>query len=131
MIRRPPRSTRTDTLFPYTTLFRSVERGVGDVVLAPHDVGDAQVDVVDDRGDVVERPPVLADQHGVGQIRRVEMARSAHQVVPLDRARLPAEAPVGAASLRLPACLPPPPDPPGRPGVGRPQPPGPTTRPPP
>src|SRR3546814_1971001 len=28
MIRRPPRSTRTDTLFPYTTLFRSdVERG--------------------------------------------------------------------------------------------------------
>src|SRR3546814_5699192 len=28
MIRRPPRSTRTDTLFPYTTLFRSVERRV-------------------------------------------------------------------------------------------------------
>src|SRR3546814_9319289 len=27
MIRRPPRSTRTDTLFPYTTLFRSVEEG--------------------------------------------------------------------------------------------------------
>src|SRR3546814_15653677 len=26
MIRRPPRSTRTDTLFPYTTLFRSMER---------------------------------------------------------------------------------------------------------
>src|SRR3546814_1622324 len=25
MIRRPPNSTRTDTLFPYTTLFRSVE----------------------------------------------------------------------------------------------------------
>src|SRR3546814_17795293 len=25
MIRRPPRSTRTDTLFPYTTLFRSQE----------------------------------------------------------------------------------------------------------
>src|SRR3546814_16490775 len=24
MLRRPPRSTRTDTLFPYTTLFRSV-----------------------------------------------------------------------------------------------------------
>src|SRR3546814_5208459 len=28
MIRRPPRSTRTDTLFPYTTLFRSIDRGV-------------------------------------------------------------------------------------------------------
>src|SRR3546814_4150611 len=27
MIRRPPRSTRTDTLFPYTTLFRSVSVG--------------------------------------------------------------------------------------------------------
>src|SRR3546814_1147126 len=26
MIRRPPRSTRTDTLFPYTTLFRSVDK---------------------------------------------------------------------------------------------------------
>src|SRR3546814_12834287 len=26
MIRRPPRSTRTDTLFPYTTLFRSKQR---------------------------------------------------------------------------------------------------------
>src|SRR3546814_6078530 len=26
MIRRPPRSTRTDTLFPYTTLFRSSTR---------------------------------------------------------------------------------------------------------
>src|SRR3546814_4141454 len=29
MIRRPPRSTRTDTLFPYTTLFRSREGGLG------------------------------------------------------------------------------------------------------
>src|SRR3546814_1989156 len=27
MIRRPPRSTRTDTLFPYTTLFRSRDGG--------------------------------------------------------------------------------------------------------
>src|SRR3546814_9153974 len=29
MIRRPPRSTRTDTLFPYTTLFRSELEQVG------------------------------------------------------------------------------------------------------
>src|SRR3546814_20358679 len=37
MIRRPPRSTRTDTLFPYTTLFRSraVERD-GDLHGGPH-----------------------------------------------------------------------------------------------
>src|SRR3546814_4282231 len=32
MIRRPPRSTRTDTLFPYTTLFRSL-KGPGEEVL--------------------------------------------------------------------------------------------------
>src|SRR3546814_6184395 len=30
MLRRPPSSTRTDTLFPYTTLFRSCHRGPGD-----------------------------------------------------------------------------------------------------
>src|SRR3546814_6965026 len=34
MIRRPPRSTRTDTLFPYTTLFRSIE----DAMLIVNDV---------------------------------------------------------------------------------------------
>src|SRR3546814_13552187 len=36
MIRRPPRSTRTDTLFPYTTLFRSAAqyRGTGGRVRA-------------------------------------------------------------------------------------------------
>src|SRR3546814_7068343 len=31
MIRRPPRSTRTDTLFPYTTLFRSLHPRVAEV----------------------------------------------------------------------------------------------------
>src|SRR3546814_9517022 len=30
MIRRPPRSTRTDTLFPYPTLFRSLHHGGGE-----------------------------------------------------------------------------------------------------
>src|SRR3546814_10430904 len=34
MIRRPPRSTRTDTLFPYTTLFRS--HSTGEVPLLIH-----------------------------------------------------------------------------------------------
>src|SRR3546814_5348531 len=32
MIRRPPRSTRTDTLFPYTTLFRSILQRLGEQV---------------------------------------------------------------------------------------------------
>src|SRR3546814_10826856 len=41
MIRRPPRSTRTDTLFPYTTLFRSLRLAIGrkadaDPVRAPY-----------------------------------------------------------------------------------------------
>src|SRR3546814_11312528 len=36
MIRRPPRSTRTDTLFPYTTLFRSLwENCESNVVFGP------------------------------------------------------------------------------------------------
>src|SRR3546814_9200295 len=37
MIRRPPRSTRTDTLFPYTTLFRSgrLGGGIGELLLQP------------------------------------------------------------------------------------------------
>src|SRR3546814_8992263 len=39
MIRRPPRSTRTDTLFPYTTLFRSVVAFEGDQARRLSDVG--------------------------------------------------------------------------------------------
>src|SRR3546814_15526638 len=38
MIRRPPRSTRTDTLLPYTTLFRS--SGDGEVIVDRYDPGD-------------------------------------------------------------------------------------------
>src|SRR3546814_2557782 len=35
MIRRPPRSTRTDTLFPYTTLFRSAAASVDSSAVSP------------------------------------------------------------------------------------------------
>src|SRR3546814_7085627 len=44
MIRRPPRSTRTDTLFPYTTLFRS--RGELTQLVADHRLGDVHRDVL-------------------------------------------------------------------------------------
>src|SRR3546814_15389363 len=50
MIRRPPRSTRTDTLFPYTTLFRSLQavlaqdRRAGDVVAGDRIIGVARHD---------------------------------------------------------------------------------------
>src|SRR3546814_6944256 len=44
MIRQPPRSTRTDTLFPYTTLFRSItiERRKSVIDVAPGDEGGGQ-----------------------------------------------------------------------------------------
>src|SRR3546814_2807814 len=57
MIRRPPRSTRTDTLFPYTTLFRSPWDGrcegerTMDIRVSGHqvDTGDALKQHVTDR----------------------------------------------------------------------------------
>src|SRR3546814_8078865 len=61
MIRRPPRSTRTDTLFPYTTLFRSAARHLlGDLpgrdrIAAEHPA----------RGSLPLRR--LADQHAGGR----------------------------------------------------------------
>src|SRR3546814_6488694 len=39
MIRRPPRSTRTDTLFPYTTLFRSRDSCIAERESASRDEG--------------------------------------------------------------------------------------------
>src|SRR3546814_13741758 len=36
MIRRPPRSTRTDTLFPYTTLFRALIEKIADFRVLEH-----------------------------------------------------------------------------------------------
>src|SRR3546814_16872470 len=48
MIRRPPRSTRTDTLFPYTTLFRS----------------DATISLIDE-GDLRPTAPRVAERAGV------------------------------------------------------------------
>src|SRR3546814_10810133 len=45
-IRRPPRATRTDTLFPYTTLLRSGERGYGDPLVETFGCADLQVDAI-------------------------------------------------------------------------------------
>src|SRR3546814_13539819 len=52
MLRRPPRSTRTDTLFPYTTLFRSGEEV--DEVLEPDELGGEPEGVLDQQR-LVER----------------------------------------------------------------------------
>src|SRR3546814_17650515 len=57
MIRRPPRSTRTDTLFPYTTLFRSDESARADDAEGEGDVagnGDADLGLGPARAEVAE-----------------------------------------------------------------------------
>src|SRR3546814_14459412 len=55
MIRRPPISTRTDTLFPYTTLFRSPEDA--DIVSQINELIETRVRpaVAQDGGDIVYR----------------------------------------------------------------------------
>src|SRR3546814_10762646 len=79
MIRRPPRSTRTDTLFPYTTLFRSrVGRPQVGVAVAAHrfvEVVDLEVlaravDAERLQHHAVEVVAVHAEQH-VGEEREV------------------------------------------------------------
>src|SRR3546814_16563821 len=74
MIRRPPGSTRTDTLFPYTTLFRS-QRAVTEIPAAPPaGLRHHQFALVPDRlpGDAVLRQ----------QLRCGEMAPAAEAVDP-------------------------------------------------
>src|SRR3546814_14219990 len=63
MIRRPPRSTRTDTLFPYTTLFRSFERRLGKRVHGELRIEKARIEF--------DAAPGVVAQQGVGdQCRR-------------------------------------------------------------
>src|SRR3546814_2630773 len=63
MIRRPPRSTRTDTLFPYTTLFRSFGEagGAGDDVGLARQDGEHDGRVIGEFGD---------SEHGVARSGR-------------------------------------------------------------
>src|SRR3546814_14363354 len=83
MIRRPPRSTRTDTLFPYTTLFRSLGApGLGLVepvdemalvVRLPH--VDRAIEraraILELHGDIVER--IVAVDLGLAQAQPIEV----------------------------------------------------------
>src|SRR3546814_18081695 len=82
-IRRPPRSTRTDTLFPYTTLFRSavlrlrsgieqVERPVdrADRPLPPHRAdrtGRKRIAQQDERADRIEHVALLQAEPEIGR----------------------------------------------------------------
>src|SRR3546814_20263736 len=74
MIRRPPRSTRTDTLFPYTTLFRSPEA----LERKGHVAGKAVIDL--------QRVHVLGPEtrHRIRGLRRRPLRRA----IELDEARL-------------------------------------------
>src|SRR3546814_10963918 len=66
MIRRPPRSTRTDTLFPYTTLFRSIRasRETADlpvIMLTGHNDAAAAVEALATGADDLLAKPVAVD----------------------------------------------------------------------
>src|SRR3546814_5245741 len=75
MIRRPPRSTRTDTLFPYTTLFRSA---FGDQPLPPQRL----------RGTDLAPEPGIADRLGrAGHQLLVEPGRGIGMRQPIERYR--------------------------------------------
>src|SRR3546814_20764522 len=85
MIRRPPESTRTDTLFPYTTLFRSVEL---DIIVGREDVH-PRVAGVRDQGD---RAAVGAiDREGIPRVRIAVGIMGAIFEIAVDVARLEAE----------------------------------------
>src|SRR3546814_8464467 len=91
MIRRPPRSTRTDTLFPYTTLFRSVpgdvqhgqRRRVKGVVISSRDM--AQLPHIG--GEIFAVPHGSADQESpIGQMLCRQREKFLHTRFPLGQA---------------------------------------------
>src|SRR3546814_8092374 len=84
MIRRPPRSTRTDTLFPYTTLFRSLdpgaaqapEQGAGADLVADHrGLGELDVQALWHQACVGQRLCDLFGQVAVAQLPRRDVDR--------------------------------------------------------
>src|SRR3546814_1610266 len=80
MIRRPPRSTRTDTLLPYTTLFRS---GLADLEALRRELGGSgpalvAVQYVNNETGVVQDIPAIADAvREAGGVLLADAAQSA------------------------------------------------------
>src|SRR3546814_15944095 len=90
MIRRPPRSTRTDTLFPYTTLFRSAQAQLVLAELVVQGCGGVHA--------VVANVPVLdAAAHGQGL---VEVTQGFGEIA-VDRQAVGHERPGDRKSTRL------------------------------
>src|SRR3546814_7813787 len=67
MIRRPPRSTRTDTLFPYTTLFRSIGYWTGRLRRKPCLPCRMTFGILHVRADRYIRPSVEGGRHSAGR----------------------------------------------------------------
>src|SRR3546814_13440253 len=108
MIRRPPISTRTDTLFPYTTLFRSCPRRPGDRLCrldravdgtappfrgAQEQSPDQPALVLDRVGDAIERQGAarvqgacrVAARGDAGVVEQARARRRPHSPRPQDR----------------------------------------------
>src|SRR3546814_12659931 len=110
MIRRPPRSTRTDTLFPYTTLFRSDRggrlyvvdggRGADDPIVRRRAAGAAR-----DRDRARGADLAAGGGGGANRARRAaRIARGAELSIVVrggDCDHRPARAPQGAGMVRL------------------------------
>src|SRR3546814_439862 len=92
MIRQPPRSTRTDTLFPYTTLFRSARNEALVAVRRRVGEGVQRAGVLDDAADVEQRHLGQVGIAGAGEERLAVLpdrlvAVHAGTVVAVDRLR--------------------------------------------
>src|SRR3546814_3816133 len=75
MIRRPPRSTRTDTLFPYTTLFRSNDEAER---MEHRQHGD--LPVVGGEGEFLDPGPDRRRESAMRQHRRLGVARRTRSI---------------------------------------------------
>src|SRR3546814_20268682 len=103
MIRRPPRSTRTDTLFPYTTLFRS-ERGHargGDLALDRHQL----LDLVEEPRIDERQPEHILHRHTgadcIGQVKHALRSGFLHLAAQRGHAVLAGEVPAGGIAADL------------------------------
>src|SRR3546814_14420007 len=81
MIRRPPRSTRTDTLFPYTTLFRSMLGAIGHDLRTPLASLRVRTESVEDEGErarmsetILEMNRILDDILSLARMRQIGRA---------------------------------------------------------
>src|SRR3546814_16044587 len=86
MIRRPPRSTRTDTLFPYTTLFRSYPPAFVTQDCVIDDVGDAFVARLDNDRATLAEMMFIRDRDTPGA-RRPEIDRARAHLIAVERRR--------------------------------------------